>query len=227
MSVAGAGEGSSRHEGSPEEADDPRATLLEAQRELQWEKEQWLTWPGNLYGRISALLFVAGVFGCVLNYFFEEPRPGPLYWVIAVVALCSAVVTYMVPWERLPRAAFHLVIAFAAVEIAAAVQVADMELEILYVYMIMVVAFAFQRREVAAWTAITALLLLLPLAKYANDHDGVDQVFRHFSLTLPVIAIVGAVITYLRERREDQQTRMHWFAEETIDTALRMTRERE
>ena len=131
------------------------------------------------------------------------------------------------PWERLPRAAFHLVIAFAAVEIAAAVQVADMELEILYVYMIMVVAFAFGRREVVGWVLVTGLLLLLPLAKYANDPDGVDRVFRHFSLTFPVIAVTGAVITYLRERREAQQARLHWFAEETINTALRMTGERE
>ena len=211
-------------DGDPAVAEDARSALLDAQRQLQEEAAS--PWPGQLYGRISAILFVAGVFGCVLNYFFEEPRPGALYWVIAAAALASAAVSFTAPWDRFPRAVFHAVFGMAAIEIGAAVLVADMQLEILYVYMIVAVAFAFGRREVIAWIAITAMLLLLPLVKYADDPDGVDRVLRHFSLTLPVIAVVGAVITYLRERREAQQNRMRWFAEETIDTALRMTRER-
>ena len=225
MSVLGAGEGAPNAIADGAIADDARRALLDAQRQLQEEATR--PWPGQLYGRIAAILFVAGVFGCVLNYFFEEPRPGGLYWVIAAAALASAVISYAAPWERFPRAAFHTVFAAAAIEIAAAVLVADMELQILYVYMIVAVAFAFGRREVAVWITITALLLLLPLVQYADDPDGVDQVLRHFSLTLPVVAVVGAVITYLRERREAQQTRMRWFAEETIDTALRIAPERE
>jgi hypothetical protein len=203
-----------------------RQALLEARASLVFCEGS--PWPAQTSGRIAGGLFLAAVIAALPNYFLEEPRPGPAYWALAVIALATAVVCFRVDWERLPRSVFHVIAGVAAVETAASTLVADARLEIFYVFLIVYVAFAFEsRREIATWVLITGALMFVPLPNEAGHHDGVDILIRQASLTFGVCCVVAFVVTFLREHLQAERRRLHEFAGETIDIAVGWTREHE
>ena len=184
-------------------------------------------WPAARYGRLAGFLIAGAVLAAVPTYFLEEPRPGGAYWVVAGLALALGAVCVLVPWERLPRAAFHVAMASAVGLVIAGTWASDLQTEEFYSFVIIFAAFVLtSRRAVAAWVGVCGLALLTPLIWGSDQQDMVDKTLRTGGLTFVRLVVIALVLVYLREHFEAERRRLDHFAAEVIELTERLERAR-
>jgi hypothetical protein len=184
-------------------------------------------WPVARYGRLAGFLIVGAVAAGFPTYFLEEPRPGFEYWVVVALGAALGVFCLLAPWARLPRLAFHVVMAVAVALVAAGAWATDLQTEDFYSFVVIFAAFVLRsRRAVAAWVGICGLALLAPLIWGAGTHDMVDQTLRTGALTFLRLVVIAIVLVYLREHFEAERRRLDRFAGEVIELTERLERAR-
>ena len=155
------------------------------------------------FGRIAAVLFIAGSVCAIPSILVREPAPPPTIYLLTALAVASGLVCLAIPWERLSRRWFHALAVAAIVEVALAVGLGDRAFAWFYVFIAIFAAYVFtSRRAIAAHVVLVCAALLLP-AVYDPDSAN-DTLVRGF-VAMPVLILAAAIVTYLRECLEANQ----------------------
>jgi hypothetical protein len=173
------------------------------------------------YGRLGALLFVAGSLTTLPAAFLIEPVPGADIAFVTTMGLASGIACWFLPWERMPGWSLDVVTTVGTLEVLVACHAVDETYRILYVLVVVFAALALPTRErVLVQVAIVMLALAEPIA-----HDtGSREHARMALLFTPVLVIVAAAVRYLRETLETRDLASRQFAREAIELAIRLRR---
>jgi diguanylate cyclase (GGDEF)-like protein len=154
-------------------------------------------------GRLGGLLICLGALLAALNSLTLDPTPAG--WVFAVIglALATGLACLVVDWERLPPVWLHAVPIAATLEVTAVAWGSGLRGTLyawLYMVIGMMVAYVSRSRRVAgAYLALVAVCLAAPIVDPFVDSD---DALRSILVGIPSVALVMALVTYLRERAE-------------------------
>jgi hypothetical protein len=176
------------------------------------------------HGRVAGVLF--GVGGLAYLPAAVEVQGANDLGVLAVsaVAVCSGLLIWALPWQRMRPASLHVLVLVADLEISAAIWAADTATGAFFILLAVFAAYAFESREqIAVHVALFGMLLLLPVV---YDPAESSDTVRLALLFWPIAALAAAMVTYLRERAELQERLVREFAAEAIDIAGRLLKSR-
>ena len=149
-----------------------------------------------------------------------EPAPEWEDHLIGLGSVLTGVAAIYAPWDRMSSSWLHVALIVATVEIALGVGVFSDDFAFYYVLVAIYVAYVVRDPQVlVAYALFLALALLAPLA-YA-DEDTKEQA-HHILVTLPVMAIAGATVRYLRDTLERREAEYRTFAHEAVELAERI-----
>jgi diguanylate cyclase (GGDEF)-like protein len=196
-------------------SDDPvmtRPFLLENSQSTLWDSDAA---GRRAIGRLAGLLFSAGGLASVPAYrLMEHPTPPGAVNLLPFLAFVSGIVCFLVPWDRLHCAWFHLVPAIGTAEVALSVWAVGTHGSVVswfYVFVVVFASLAFRERTaVAAQVALASAALAAPIL-YAPE-TARDNLVRAM-VALPTLMVAAAVVTFLRERLEAGQDALREVAE--------------
>jgi hypothetical protein len=174
------------------------------------------------YGRLAGVLAMSGSVSSVPSSFLIEPAPPSAIYLLGLLAFASGAACFVIPWERLPWGAFHVLAGLGTVFAATAVEIAGPPYSFYYVFIAIYVAYVFESRlAVMGHLLFIGAALLAPLAW---DPEASRETVRRALLFIPALAITSGVVVLLRQRLEQDRRRYSEFAEEAYDIALRIRR---
>jgi len=165
----------------------------------------------QVLGRVAALLFASGaVASAGANQLLHS---GPVPWwahALNALAIVSAVVCFLVPFDRLPAGALHVVVAVATFEVALTAGAGGDRGAPYTWYFVLISVFAgyaFRTpRAVAGHVALVCVGFAVPaLGPWPSFPDAAVTAF----IAIPVLIVSAATSAYLRmslERRHDELT---------------------
>lgn len=186
--------------------------LLDTTQPAFWENDAE---GRRVIGRIAGILFAAGGVATVPAYrLMEAPAPPATANLLPFVAFVSGLACFMVPWDRLRPAWFHLLPVLATLEVAFSVWVLGEQGNVVswfYVFVVVFAALAFRERAfVSSHVAFAALALAAPILYLPGSaRDNLVLTL----IALPTLVVAAAVVTFLRERLELGQELMRYAAE--------------
>jgi diguanylate cyclase (GGDEF)-like protein len=186
--------------------------LLDTTQPAFWENDAVAR---RAIGRIAGILFSAGGLATVPAYrLMQNPTPPAAANLLPFLAFVSGIACFVVPWDRMRAAWFHLVPAVGTLEVALSVWALGPhgnEVAWLYVFVVVFAALAFcERTFVAAHVAFASVALAAPIV-YAPE-SARDNLARTL-VALPTLVVAAAVVAFLRERLEFGQDAMRRVAE--------------
>jgi diguanylate cyclase (GGDEF)-like protein len=175
--------------------------LLETTQPSLWENDAA---GRRTIGRIAGILFSAGALATVPAYrLMQDPTPPAVANVLTFLAFISGLTCFLVPWDRMRPAWFHLVPALGTVEIALSVWLLREHGSVVswfYVFVVVFAALAFcERTSVAAHVAFASVALAAPIAYMPESAR--DNLVRTL-IAVPTLVVAAAVVAFLRERLE-------------------------
>ena len=186
-------------------------TLLETTQPAFWENDAA---GRRVIGRIAGILFSVGGLATVPAYrLMENPTPPGAANLLPFLAFISGIVCFLVPWDRVRPAWFHLVPALGTLEVAFSAWVLREHgsvISFFYVFVVVFAALAFcERMSVGAHVAFASLALAAPILYLPAEAR--DNLVRTL-VALPTLVVAAAVVTFLRERLEHGQAVMRVIA---------------
>lgn len=169
-----------------------------------------------MLGRIAGMLFIAGaVASAPANQLLSNPEPGWHMHLINVLALVSGIVCLLVPWERLPDSALHLIPVVATGEIVLTVSALGVHGEVYLWYFVLGAVFtgyAFRRRwQIAMHMAIAgAGFVSTAVFSFGWDQDALVRAL----VAVPTLWVAAGVVTWLREGLEEREAIARRLVEE-------------
>jgi diguanylate cyclase (GGDEF)-like protein len=155
------------------------------------------------FGRIAGLLFLAGGVVAIPSNLLHDPPHDATVYLLTLLALASGVICLRVPWHRLSASWLHVVTIAATVEVALAVGFGDWSFSWYYTFIAVYAAYIFASRgAIAGHVGFACLALLAPVAYYSDPREA----FMYALVGTPTIVIAAAVVMYLREQLEKEQT---------------------
>ena len=186
--------------------------LLETTQPSFWENDAA---GRRAIGRIAGILFSAGGLATVPAYrLMENPTPPLIADLLPFFAVVSGIVCFVIPWDRLRPAWFHLVPALGTLEVAFSVWTLGVHGNVVswfYVFVVVFAALAFcERLSVTAHVAFASAALAAPIVYMPESAR--DNLVRTL-VALPTLVVAAAVVAFLRERLELGQDAMRRVAE--------------
>jgi GGDEF domain-containing protein len=155
-------------------------------------------------GRCAALLFLCGAAASLpTNAILDADTAA---WAVDLLALVSAVVTSLVPWDRLHRRWLHLLVLVATGEVVLVVVVhADHAIVFMWYFVLVAVfaAYAFRRRREVAFHLGTCTLGMVSTAIYAGPHE--PDALANAIVGIPTVCVAAGVVVWLRETLERRE----------------------
>ena len=185
--------------------------LLETTQPAFWENDAA---GRRAIGRIAGILFSAGGLAIVPAYRLMQDPPAPATAnVLPFMAFISGFACFLIPWDRLRPAWFHVVPALGTLEVAFSVWLLGEHGNVVswfYVFVVVFAALAFcERASVLAHVAFASIALAAPIL-YMPD-SARDNLVRTL-VALPTLVVAAAVVAFLRERLELGQEAMRQAA---------------
>ena len=155
-------------------------------------------------GRCAAVLFLCGAVASLpTNAILGATREA---WLVDALALVSAGICLLIPWQNIDRRWLHVLVAIATAEVVLAVVVHGEHAVVFMWYFVLVAvfaAYAFRRRaEVAAQLGI-CVVGMVSSALYASalEPDAVANAI----VGIPTVVVAGGVVVWLRENLERRE----------------------
>jgi diguanylate cyclase (GGDEF)-like protein len=157
-------------------------------------------------GHLAGILFLVGAAASIpANLLFRDPAVGAVNHVLVGLAVVSGLACFLVPWERVPDPAFHLIPSVGAAEIALTTWAAGRHgpvYEWFFVFTAMYAAYAFaERREIGTHLGFISACACLPLVYDGGSADAIARL----GVVLPMLWVTTAVVMRLREQMRDRQ----------------------
>ena len=155
-------------------------------------------------GRCAALLFLCGAVASLpTNALLNAPLAA---YVVNLMALVSAIITALIPWQRLPRRSIHILVLVASLEVSVAVVVHAQHAMVFTWYYVLVAVFAAyafrRRREAIAHLAVAGASMVATSVNAASvDPDALENAL----VGLPTILVAAGVVIWLRENLERRE----------------------
>jgi diguanylate cyclase (GGDEF)-like protein len=150
------------------------------------------------YGLMAAGLLFAGGIAAVPNNLLNDQRPA--IYLLVLLALTSGAICLLIPWQRLPRRALHLVGATGSIEVLLSVWFGDPVFAWYYIFVVIFAAYAFQSRaEVAIQLAFAILMMMTP---FITGYDTEDHQLADLAVQVPALVLAAIFIVALREQLE-------------------------
>ena len=186
--------------------------LLETTQPAFWENDAA---GRRAIGRIAGILFSAGGLATVPAYrLMENPSPPLIADLLPFLAVVSGILCFVIPWDRLRPAWFHLLPALGTLEVAFSVWTLGAHGNVVswfYVFVVVFAALAFcERLSVMAHVVFASAALAAPIVYMPESAR--DNLVRTL-VALPTLVVAAAVVTFLRERLELGQDAMRRVAE--------------
>jgi hypothetical protein len=173
-------------------------------------------------GRLAGVLFVVGAISATVSALSFEGAPPPAIYAVVVAAILCGAACFAIPWQRLPRGAFHFVAALGTGTVGLAVAAGGPQLAFYYVFVAVFTSYVFaERPAVTGQLALVVLALAAPVAYEGTSREWLTAVL----VTLPNVVVVAVVVTHLRERLRAEHRAYRRFAEQAFDVALRLRTE--
>ncbi len=171
-------------------------------------------------GQLGGWLFLAGSLFSFPAGLLLEPMPAASSHLLGIAGMITAVACLFAPWQRLSPNWLHLLLLFGTLQIALAVRIFSDDFAFYYVLVAAYAAYLVRdRRVLGAYFGLFTLALLAPLV---YDGDNAREQAHHITVILPVLLIVGTLVTYLRETLEARERRYRRFALEAVTLAGRL-----
>lgn len=159
-------------------------------------------------GRCAALLFLCGAIASLpANALLERPEPGAaVYWVDAL-ALLSACICILVPWQHVHRRWIDVLVLAATAEVILAVLVHGQHSRVFQWYFVLVAifsAYAFRRRTAVCGQLAACALGMVATAVYARRAGDIDAIAGAI-VSVPTLLVAAGVVVWLRENLERRE----------------------
>jgi diguanylate cyclase (GGDEF)-like protein len=186
--------------------------LLETTQPAFWENDAA---GRRAIGRIAGILFSAGGLAIIPAFrLMQDPTPPAAANLLPLLAFVTGIVCFLIPWDRLRPAWFHLVPAIGTLEVAFAVWAVGVHGDVVswfYVFVVVFAALAFcERASVTAHVAFASVALAAPML-YSPENARACLV--RTLVAVPTLGVTAAVVAFLRERLELGQEAMRRVAE--------------
>ena len=182
--------------------------LLETTQPAFWENDAA---GRRAIGRIAGILFSAGGLATVPAYrLMENPSPPLIADLLPFLAVVSGILCFVIPWDRLRPAWFHLLPALGTLEVAFSVWTLGAHGNVVswfYVFVVVFAALAFcERLSVMAHVVFASAALAAPIVYMPESAR--DNLVRTL-VALPTLVVAAAVVTFLRERLAPVQVELN------------------
>jgi diguanylate cyclase (GGDEF)-like protein len=173
-------------------------------------------------GRIAGVLFAAGGVAAVPAYaLMSEPAAPRWIFFLPVLAAVSGIGCFLVPWDRLPAWAFHVVPVAATLEVAVSVWAVGPHAQVTswyYVFVAVYAALAFRSRAaIVAHVSFCAVALAAPIFYEAGKvHDALVMTI----VGAPTLVVAAAAVAVLREQSQSGQDALRDLAERDALTGV-------
>jgi GGDEF domain-containing protein len=155
-------------------------------------------------GRVAGVLFLSGALASMPANAMLDGDTGD--YLVDALALVSAIVCFLIPWQRLGNRALHVLVAIATLEVVLAVAVHEGHGMVFTWYFVLVAvfaAYAFRRRgEAIAQLAFTcAGMAATAVYGRATEPDAPANAL----VGIPTICVAAGVVIWLREGLERRE----------------------
>ena len=155
-------------------------------------------------GRCAALLFLCGAIASLpANALLDADSDA---YAVNLLALVSAIVTFVIPWQRLHRRWMHVLVLVATGEVTLGVVVHDEHAIVFMWYFVLVAvfaAYAFRRRREAVGQLGFVVLGMISTAVYSGPVE--PDALENAIVGIPTICVAAGVVIWLRENLERRE----------------------
>lgn len=155
-------------------------------------------------GRCAAVLFLCGAVASLpTNAILGASREA---WLVDALALVSALICVLIPWQRIDRRWLHVLVSIATAEVVVAVVVHSEHAVVFMWYFVLVAVFAgyaFRRRGEAAAQLGICVAGMISSALYASAQE--PDAVANAIVGIPTVVVAGGVVIWLRENLERRE----------------------
>lgn len=159
-------------------------------------------------GRCAALLFLCGaVASFPANALLSNPEPGEAVYWVNLLALVSALVCVVVPWQRIDRRWLHVLVLVSTAEVVLAVTIHGEHSRVFSWYFMLVAifsAYAFRQRAAACAHLGACTLGMVSTSVHARALGDQDAIANAI-VAIPTLLVAAGVVVWLRENLERRE----------------------
>jgi GGDEF domain-containing protein len=158
----------------------------------------------RVLGRCAALLFLCGATASLPTNALIGADSGA--YAVDALALVSAIITLLIPWQRIDRRWLHLLVVVATAEVVLAVVVHARHAIVFMWYFVLVAvfaAYAFRRRSEVAFHLAACTLGMVSTAIYASSLE--PDALANAIVGIPTVLVAAGVVVWLRENLERRE----------------------
>ncbi len=155
-------------------------------------------------GRCAALLFLCGAVASLPTNAVIHSHADA--YLVNALALLSAIVTVLIPWDRIHRHWMHALVAVSTIEVCVAVVVHAAYATVFLWYFVLVAvfaAYAFRRRTEAIAQLTFAVAGMVVTSIHARDLD--PDAIANSIVAIPTVVVAAGVVVWLRENLERRE----------------------